>query len=318
VGEAVQSDKVNASEERRYLALQFADLSDSTALSDLMEQEHFGALIAQVRAIYEDTVERHGGMVERVQGDGVLASFGLAGGEDAGRQAVQAALEPHDRVRSIPVALPAGLTPSLHGGIHSGLVLLPEGGTTLGQHELLGPVPNIAARLASCAGPHELLVSEETLGPARRFFVTSPPTLLGVKGRAAPVLVYKVDARARSSEAVRAAYRSGTGFLGRASELAWPDTELAAAMAGSSRALAIPGPAGQGKTRLAEQFLAHALQQGCTVLRGYCESTGAEPCQPFLHMLHAPGAAHRRLAVGGRCLPCPVGRPARAQTACCR
>ncbi|NDZ16992.1 hypothetical protein C7T35_27520 [Variovorax sp. WS11] len=283
------SGKVNAQEERRYLALLFADLSDSTALSDLMEQEHYGALIAQLRAIYAGTIKRHGGMVERVQGDGVLATFGFSGGEDAGRQAVQAALELHDRVRSMPVALPAGFTPSLHIGIHSGLVLVGKGGTTQGKHELFGLVPNIAARLASCAGPHELLVSEETLGPARRFFVTSPPTLLPVKGSAAPVLVYKVDARASSSEAVRAAYRSGTGFLGRADELALLNAELATAMAGGPRALAIVGPPGQGKSRLVDQFLAHAVQQGCAVLRGYCERTGAEPCQPFLHMLQALG-----------------------------
>jgi class 3 adenylate cyclase/tetratricopeptide (TPR) repeat protein len=287
---------VSAREERQYLALLFADLSDSTALSDLMEQEHYGALIARVRGIYEDVIERHGGIVERMQGDGVLATFGFAGGENAGRRAVQAALEMHDLVRSIEVALPRGFTPSLHSGIHSGLVLMREGGTTLGKHELLGPVPNIAARLASCAGPHQLLVSEETLGPARRFFVTSPPTLLDVKGRAAPVLVYKVDARASSSVAVRAAYRSGTEFLGRAAELDLLHSELTTAMAGTPRALAIVGPAGQGKTRLAEQFLAHALQQGCTVLRGYCESTGAEPCQPFLHMLQALGREHASTA----------------------
>ncbi len=289
MGDAVRSERMNAGEERRYLALLFADLSDSTALSDLMEQEHYGALIALVRTVYEDTIERHGGVVERVHGDGVLASFGFSGHEDAGRQAVQAALELHDRVRSLPVTLPGGFTLSLHSGIHSGLVLLREGGTTLGKHELFGPVPNIAARLAACAGPHELLVSEESLGPARRFFVTSPPTLLGVKGRTAPVLVYRVDARASSSEAVRAAYRSGTGFIGRSAELALLDSELASVIAGSSRALAIVGPAGQGKTRLAEQFLAHAHQHGFTVLRGYCESTGAEPCQPFLHMLQALG-----------------------------
>ena len=290
--DAAHSGPAGIGEERRYLALLFADLSDSTALSDLMEQEHYGALIAQLRAIYEETIDRHGGVVERVQGDGVLATFGFSGVEDAGRQAVQAALELHDRVRSLPASLPRGFTPSLHSGIHSGLVLVREGGTTLGKHELFGPVPNIAAKLASYAGPHELLVSEETLGPARRFFVTSPPTLLAVKGRAAPVLVYKVDARASSSEAVQAAYRSGTGFLGREAELALLASELAPAVAGSPRALAIVGPAGQGKTRLAEQFLAHAVQQGFTVLRGYCENTGAEPCQPFLHMLQALGREH--------------------------
>lgn len=294
--DAAHGGTSNAREERRYLALLFADLSDSTALSDLMEQEHYGAFIAQVRTICEALIQNHGGIVERVQGDGVLAAFGFTGGENAGRHAVQAALQLHDRVRSMPVVLPGGFTPALHSGIHSGLVLVREGGATLGKHELFGPVPNIAARLAASAGPHEILVSEETLGPARRFFVTSPPTLQSVKGRAAPVLVYKVDARASSSDAVRAAYRSGTGFLGRAAELALLDSELASARDGRPRALAIVGPAGQGKTRLVEQFLANAVQQGCAVLRGYCESTGAQPCQPFRHMLQALGRENAALS----------------------
>jgi tetratricopeptide (TPR) repeat protein len=193
-------------------------------------------------------------------------------------------------VRSLPASLPGGLALSLHSGIHSGLVLVREGHVAAGRHELLGAVPNIAARLASAAGPHEILVSEESLGRARRFFVTSPPQLLEVRGRADPVLVYKADARASSSAAVNAAYRSGTGFLGRAAELARLEAALAAAMAGRARTVAISAPAGQGKTRLVEQFLGSALHGGCCVLRGYSESTpGAEPFQPFRHMLQALG-----------------------------
>ena len=289
--DAAHSDRAGTREERRYLTLLFADFSHSTTLSELMEQEHYGALIARLRAIYQDGIERHRGVVERMQGDGVLASFGYSGaGEDAGRQAVLAALELHERVRAMPVVLPAGLAPSLHTGIHSGLVLVREGDLEIGKHELLGPVPNIASRLSSAAAAHEIMVSEETLGPARRFFVTSPPELLAVRGRADPLLVYKVDARASSAEAVTAAYRFGTDFLGRQAELTLLEGELDAAMKGGTRSVAVVAPAGQGKTRLVEQFLARALQRGCFVLRGYCESTlGAEPFQPFRHMLQALG-----------------------------
>ncbi|WP_255428122.1 ATP-binding protein [Ramlibacter cellulosilyticus] len=289
---AAQSDLSGTREERRYLTLLFADLSHSTALAERMEQEHYAALIADVHAIYQDVIERHGGEVEQVQGDGVLASFGLAGrAEDAGRRAVQAALEMHERVRCLATPLPDGLAPSLHSGVHSGLVLVREGRAILGKRELLGPVTNTAARLAAAAGPHEILVSEAALGPARRFFVTSPPQQLEVRGRSDPVLVYKVDARAGSSEAVKAAWRAGTEFLGRAAELARLDAALDEAMAGHARTVAIVAPPGQGKTRLVDQFLAGALQRGCFVLRGYCEGTlGGEPSEPFRHMLQALGA----------------------------
>jgi class 3 adenylate cyclase/tetratricopeptide (TPR) repeat protein len=277
---------------RRYLTLLFADLSQSTELSDIMEAEHYAAMLAVLRRIYQDTIGRHGGTVVRVQGDGLLAMFGYPQTrEDDGRSAVAAALELHRRVREVQSELPAGWSPCLHTGIHSGLVLVRSGDVVLGRFELLGPVPNVASRLSDAAGPHEILVSDETLGPASRFFVTGPPQWLRVKGRAAPLLVYRVDALASLAESFTAAARHGaTAFVGRQAELALLESALDHAMAGHNRSVAIAGAPGMGKTRLAEHFLSRALQRGCTVLRGYCDSgLGAEPLQPFRHMLQALG-----------------------------
>lgn len=278
---------VGAEPGRRYLAVLFADMCNSTELADLMETEHFAALIGAVRSIYEDTIPRYGGEVVRVQGDGVLAIFGYPETrEDDGRSAVAAALELHERVRALPIQLPGGFAPLLHSGIHSGMVLVQKGSVEVGRHELLGPVPNIAARLSSAAGPHEILVSEETLGPASRFFVTSPPWLLKVKGRAEPVLVYKVDARARAHETFDRAQRGSTAFFGREAQLAQLERAFEGALGGRMTTVAVAGAPGMGKTRLVEQFLNRVLHHGCTVLRGYCESSlGAEPLQPFAHML---------------------------------
>jgi class 3 adenylate cyclase len=110
--------------------------------------EDYAELLGAVRQIYLETVPRYGGMVVRVQGDGLLALFGYPQTrEDDGRNAVAAALELHERVRALPHALPDGFSPSLHSGLHSGLVLLRSGDIDLGRFELLGTVPNIAARL---------------------------------------------------------------------------------------------------------------------------------------------------------------------------
>ena len=273
---------------RRYVTLLFADLSDSTELAELMVTEHYAELLGAVRAIYLDTIPRYGGMVVRVQGDGLLALFGYPQTrEDDGRNAVAAALELHQRVRALPHELPAGFTPSLHSGLHAGLVLLRSGDIDLGRFELLGTVPNIAARLSSAAAAHEILVSEETLGPASRFFVTSPPQLLKVKGRSDPVLVYKVDARASASETFQRARRGSSEFFGRDAEMALLEGALEQAVEGRTRAVAVTAPPGMGKTRLIQQFLNRALHQGCTVLRGYCESSLGEPLQPFRHMLQS-------------------------------
>ncbi|MEJ8825457.1 AAA family ATPase [Variovorax humicola] len=275
---------------RRYLTLLFADLSQSTELAEVMETEHYAAVLGALRKVYHDTIPRHGGIVVRVQGDGLLAMFGYpVTREDDGRGAVAAALEMHQRISDLRPYLPGGRLLCLHTGIHSGLVLMSSGDVELGRFELLGPVPNIASRLSDAAGPHEILVSDETLGPASRFFVTGPPQLLQVKGRAAPLLVYRVDARASLAESLSATSRHGsTAFVGRRAELALLQRAMDDAMAGHTRSVAVAGPPGIGKTRLIEHFLSRVVQRGCTVLRGYCESElGAEPLQAFHHMLQA-------------------------------
>ncbi len=112
--------------------------------------------------------------------------------------------------------------------------------------------------------------------------------------------------------------------------------------------MTIAAPAGLGKTRLAEEVLRHAAALGCEVHRGYCEShLGAEPLQPFLHMLRAlfgstaacrrrrprrcsragwsgrpaPGRAPRRAAaraVDRRRRPSPPGRARRGRRGAAR
>ncbi len=286
---------------RRYVTLLFADLSRSTELVELIEAEQYAAVLAALREIYHDVVPRHGGTVVRVQGDGLLALFGYPHTRESdGRDTVSAALELHHRVRGLsdalqaqrPPQLPAGRQLALHSGIHAGLVLLKHGDVELGRYELLGPVPHIAARLSDAAAAHQILVSEETLGPASRFFVTGPPQMLQVKGRAAPLLVYRVDALA--SPAQRQAGGGGHGgagsavFVGRQAELAQLLQAMDSAIAGQLRMVSVAGAPGMGKTRLIEHFLSRVVQRGCLVLRGYCDSgLGAQPLQPFLHMMQA-------------------------------
>lgn len=284
---------------RRYVTLLFADLSHSTELAGAMETEHYAALLAELRRAYQVHITQHGGVVVRVQGDGLLAMFGHPlTREDDGRRAVDAALDLHQRVRELrveihaelPAKLPIGQTLSLHTGIHSGLVLIAAGDIERGRFELLGPVPNIASRLSDAAAPHEILVSEETLGPASRFFVTGAPQPLLVKGRDAPILVYRVDARAGLAARFEAGARHGlTPFVGRQADLERLELLLTEALAGTPRSVAVAGAAGIGKTRLIEQLLGRAAQRGWCVLRGYCEELGAEPLQPIRHMLQALG-----------------------------
>lgn len=287
--------------QRRFVTMLFADLSGSTRLSSSMEAEHYAALLAQLSHAYWTVVARHGGMVVRIQGDGMLALFGHPDPvEDDGRRATEAALELHAVVRAMqiePAATAIGPL-ALHSGIHSGMVLVGEGDVVKGRLELTGVAPNVAALLSAAAQPDEVLVSSETLGPDSGLFIIGSRRMLSVDGAPASIEALSVVARGVADNRFEARAKRGLSpFVGRAESLGALAVALDEARSGRARALALVAAAGMGKTRLANQFLDRCQAGGITVLRGYCESyLGAEPLQPFQQILRAlapslPGAS---------------------------
>ncbi len=288
---------------RRYLTILFSDLSGSTSLAAAMEAEHYGELLRALREAYHEVIGKHGGTVVRIQGDGVLAIFGHPdASEDDGRRATEAALELHQRVQVLTIdpPLPGGFELSLHSGIHSGLVLVDEGDVVRGRFELLGNAPNIAARLSDAAQAGELLVSEETLGPANHFFVTDERRTLQLKGRTEPIHVHRIVGRAPTRTRFEArAQRGLMPFIGRERELGLLQAGLLNAINNQPGYLAMSAPPGVGKTRLSEEFLQRAVEAGAQVHRGYCESyLSAEPLQPFLQMLRSLAGLSHGMPVG--------------------
>ncbi|MDE2145351.1 MAG: AAA family ATPase [Burkholderiales bacterium] len=284
---------------RHYLTVLFADLSDSTEIGTDLEAELYAQLLAEVRAAMRRLVVHHGGRIARLQGDGVLAVFGLpAPGEDDGRRACEAALDLHAAVAGMTLQLP-GREPvplALHSGIHAGLTYVLPGSAEVGAMDLVGDVPNVAARLSSLAGRGEIVVSTQSLGDGIHFFEATAPESARLRGRPRPLPICRVlrrQAMPRRFEA-RAA-RGLAPFIGREGEMAQLEAALEAAAAGAPQCAAVIGGPGLGKTRLVEELMQAARTRGVAVLHGYCESyLGAEPLQPFLQILRgliglAPG-----------------------------
>jgi len=281
--------------QRRHLTLLFSDLSDSTRLGEVMEAEDYAEMLAAWRALCREIVPRHGGHIARIQGDGVLAFFGWPeAGEDDGRRATEAALELHAAVRRAAAGarwasgdLAQPLT--LHSGIHAGQVFVADGDVERGRFELLGNVPNIAARLSSLADKDDILVSTETLGPQVHFFVTDGGRTISVKGRTSPLQVVCVLGRTATPSRFDAQRQRGfSAFVGREHELRVLREQQRIAASGSTACAVVSAAPGMGKTRLIEELLRHAAAAQCTVLRGHNESyLGAEPMQPFQQVLRA-------------------------------
>jgi class 3 adenylate cyclase/tetratricopeptide (TPR) repeat protein len=288
--------------QRRHLTMLFSDLTESTRIAAAMENEDYAELLAHLRHFYSEVIPRHGGTIVQIQGDGVLAIFGYPeAGEDNARQATEAALDLHERVRGLrnqPAY--ADLALSLHTGIHAGLVLFAVGDSVRGRFELLGNATNLASRLSDAAEADEILVSVETLGPEIASFVTGAPRALMVKSRAAPLVTVRVLGRAAVASRYEARARRGLSpFIGREAELALLHRHLELARSGRQQHVALSGPPGLGKTRLAEEFLRQAGRRGFQVRRGYCErSLSAEPLQPFVQVLRSLCGLDRDGATG--------------------
>jgi len=148
---------------RGYVTLLFADLCDYTGLGEQHDPEEIDELRFQLEQIAGSVIERHGGSVSQIYGDGILAVFGFpeARGDDS-RRAVGAAVELREAVHELRWAV-GGAAPvgfQLHSGVHAGLVCARRGDALNGKYTLSGDTVSTTARLCEAAERDEIVVSE--------------------------------------------------------------------------------------------------------------------------------------------------------------
>ncbi|MCB1536200.1 MAG: AAA family ATPase [Rhodoblastus sp.] len=271
------------------LTILFTDLVGSTTLGREMEAEDFATLLHDLREICRAAVAARGGAIARMQGDGATIVFGhAAAGEDDGRRAVDAALEIHEKVGAMrPEGLPARLLPlRMHSGIHAGTALISDGDIEKGVFDLVGDVPNVAARLSQRAAPGQVLASADAVGPNAHFFRMGALADLSGAGFDQPVHVVLGRSEA-TSRFESTATRGLTPFIGRGEHVDHLQAFLRAPEA-APRAMVVSGGAGLGKTRLIEEVLRSIDPREALVLRGGCENyLGAEIFQPFLQAVRS-------------------------------
>ena len=100
-------------DERRPVTILFVDLVGSTALAEQLDPEDWKSIVNPALARFGAVIERNGGHVAQLLGDGLLAFFGAPiAHEDDAMRAVRAGL---DVIASLAPDLPAGAGPADHG-----------------------------------------------------------------------------------------------------------------------------------------------------------------------------------------------------------
>jgi class 3 adenylate cyclase len=230
----------------------FADLSGFTSLSERLDPEEVTVLVDRCMHRLGETVERYGGVIANVAGDGLLAIFGAPRAhEDDPERAVRAGLEMQRSAREYAAEF-GGL--ELRVGVNTGeMMFAAVGPESRREPTVHGDAVNTASRLETAAPVGAVLVGAETYKATRDSFAYEAVPLLHVKGKAAPVAAW-VAMNVSAAPARRAL--SSVPMVGRDLELDLLTSLWERTLTDSRPHLAtVLGPAGIGKTRLVDEFL---------------------------------------------------------------
>jgi class 3 adenylate cyclase len=262
-----------AAETRKVVTIVFADVTGSTALGERLDPEALRRVMGRYFDEMAAVIERHGGTVEKFIGDAVMAVFGIPRlHEDDAVRAVRAAGEMRTSLEALNAELErdhgVGLLARI--GVNTGEVV--AGDPTGGQRLVTGDAVNVAARLEQAAIPGEVLLGDSTFGLVRDAVEVEPVEPLELKGKAEPVPAFRLVLVREDTAGHRRHLDSP--MVGRAKELEMLERALERAVSErTSNLFTLLGPAGVGKSRLVQEFLASPASSA-TVLRGRCLSYG--------------------------------------------
>jgi class 3 adenylate cyclase/tetratricopeptide (TPR) repeat protein len=261
------------SEVRKVVTIVFADVTGSTALGEHLDPEALRRVMGRYFDEMSTVIERHGGTVEKFIGDAVMAVFGIPRlHEDDALRAVRAA----DGMRTALDALNHALERD-HGvglaariGVNTGEVV--AGDPSGGQRLVTGDAVNVAARLEQAAAPGEILLGESTHRLVKDAVEVTPVEPLDLKGKAEPVGAFRLTGVLEDTAGhIR---HLDSAMVGREKELEMLERALDRVLTErSSHLFTLLGPAGVGKSRLVQEFIAGPATSA-RVLRGRCLSYG--------------------------------------------
>src|SRR5579864_8154425 len=229
---------------RKTVTVLFCDLADSTPLGERLDPEALRTVMTRWYDAMRVPVERAGGTVEKFVGDAVMAVFGVpAAHEDDAFRAVHAAVEMRDAAALLDL--------HVRVGVNTGEVVTGDGTTTL----VTGDAVNTAKRLEEAAAPGEILLGAATRRLVAHAAELEPAGAVSAKGKRNPVEAWRVVATIPGASAFPR--RLDVPLVGRTRELALLEQELAIAVRDRAcRLVTVCAPAGVGKSRLTQEFVA--------------------------------------------------------------
>ncbi len=198
IRDEILSGRIPLNGERREATVLFADLR---GFSSYVEENPPEEVIKSMKAYFtamQKAIRQCGGLVLQYVGDEMEVVFGVPlRDKDHAEKAVMAALEMRRLLESLNnERVNTGLMPFRHGiGIHTGEVLAGNTGSEDQlSYSLIGDTVILASRIQGLTKEFhcDILASEETAKRLRRHFELKKELPKKIRGRAKPILVYRV------------------------------------------------------------------------------------------------------------------------------
>ena len=234
--------------------------------------------------LMNEAVVRYDGVVNKSQGDGVMALFGAPQPhEDHAVRGCLAALAMQDGVSRF-----GDPDLQIRVGVHTGEVVVQAIEHGIYQtYDAAGANVHLANRMEQLADAGSILVSKETYTAAKQFVEVEPLGLQTIRGIAAPIEIFKL--RGLQHAPSSGVFRSGrrlSPLTGRTDQFSALSQELENTMKGDGRVVGVVGEAGIGKSRLCFEFAENCRQKGIRVYEARVLAHGrATPFQPVLELL---------------------------------
>lgn len=164
----------------------FSDVRGFTDFCEDETPENVVAFLNQSLGIVIDAVRDHGGDVDKMIGDAVLAHFQ---GEDAEKRALKAAQQAIAKTKDVNLPRGIGI------GIYTGDVVVGTvGAANRMDFTVIGDTVNIASRLCSAAKEGEIVIDAMSFKATKSNRIEGISEKIQVKGRSTPLEVLKIQA----------------------------------------------------------------------------------------------------------------------------
>ncbi|MSP50754.1 MAG: hypothetical protein EXQ95_15685 [Alphaproteobacteria bacterium] len=165
--------------ERKHVTVLFADIAGSLAMIQDSDPEDAHAVFDRTIEAVAEVVHSHGGTINRVLGDGVMALFGApASLEHHAVKATTAALSILRRIDELNHRLEPvyGVRIRMHIGLDSGEVVVRSLSTDIHtEYDAVGRTAHVAARMLALAPAGTIRISAETARQVAGFIKTRSP-----------------------------------------------------------------------------------------------------------------------------------------------